>query len=103
MLGRSKKTPAPMVPRSSKTVAPSKSWGLKPVCKVRSIDSSSAWNGKAVILVPGLEKCKLARRQCLKGKYFLQSGHRRICQVAYDNYYRRIVGHLHVDLVADKS
>lgn len=62
MLGRSKKTPAPMLPRSSKTVAPSKSCGLKPVCKVKSIDSSSAWNGNAVILASGLQKCKLARR-----------------------------------------
>src|SRR4051794_7195554 len=103
MLGRSKMTPAPMLPRLSKTVAPNKSWGLKPVCKVKSIDSSSVWNGNAVILVSGLEKCKLSRRQCLKGKYSLQSSKRRIRQVAYDNYYGRIVGHLHVELVADKS
>jgi hypothetical protein len=36
-------------------VAPSKSWGVKPVCKVKSIESSLAWNGNAVILVSGLE------------------------------------------------
>lgn len=53
-VGRSKKTPAPALPRFSKTEKPRRSSGVKEVESVRETLSNPAWNGMADIFVSGL-------------------------------------------------
>lgn len=53
-VGRSRKTPAPALPRSSRTEMPRRNSGANEIEAVRETLSNLDWNGMADILVCGL-------------------------------------------------
>ena len=53
-VGKSRKMPAPALAEPEKKEIPAKSCAEKPVAKVRAMEGTPAWNGRAVMVVLSL-------------------------------------------------